>query len=370
MELTLSRSGWPELFAEVGQQLGTPRRIERFGVDLSWPSATGRGSVRYRTLRPGLTLFVLDLELRAPLLLDVQSGPRSIEFGFSLAGRGQYHLRGVPGRIATAAGSGGLAFAPDLAATAAFPADQRLTIAELHLTPEALGHFFIDADSPLPAPLDDLLGEHAPAPITHRLAITPAMQIALRQLLDCLYTGATARLYQEGKALELIALATAGLQQRSACAPVPLRPDDVERLHRARAVLEATLDEPPSLLALARLVGVNDHKLKGGFRQLFGTTVFGYLHERRMARARELLLAREMSIGEVAGSVGYANPSKFAAAFKRAHGVAPSDYHARSYASPGPIPISPSIDQPPHHAPSWSEKTPAWSGAAAETALP
>lgn len=93
------------------------------------------------------------------------------------------------------------------------------------------------------------------------------------------------------------------------------------------------MDDPPSLLALARQVGLNDFKLKRGFRQVFGTTAFGYLHDQRMERARQLLEERRFNVTEVACTVGYANPSHFAAAFKRKFGVNPGAY-SRDYCTP------------------------------------
>lgn len=72
------------------------------------------------------------------------------------------------------------------------------------------------------------------------------------------------------------------------------------------------------------MVGTNELKLKQGFRALFGTTVFGYLRRHRMERARQLLLHREVSVTEAAGLVGYACPSRFAAAFRRQFGTRPS----------------------------------------------
>ena len=371
MELTLAQPTWETLFTDAEQQLGTTGRRDAGGVDLPWPSASGAGSVRYRTLRPGLTMFILDVELYVPLVLDVRNVPTTIEFGFNLAGQGSFHVDGLPGQIITSPGSGGLSFAPGLAATATFPADQRLTVMEIHATPDMVGDLFACGEAP-PAPLAGALGGQPTAPISQPLVITHAMRDALRQLRDCPFGGATARLYQEAKALELIALATSALPQHDDrdLTPTRLRPDDVARLHRARAILDEALDNPPSLMALACLVGVNDHKPKLGFRQLFGTTVFGHLHARRMARARALIVARELSVGEVAASVGYANPSKFAAAFKRAHGVAPSDYHARSFSAPGPVPAAFANSLSPSIAPPWSEKTPAWSGVAADTVLP
>ncbi len=49
------------------------------------------------------------------------------------------------------------------------------------------------------------------------------------------------------------------------------------------------ISNPPSLIELARQVGINECTLKRGFRQIFGNTMFGYLHDYRMEQARQLL---------------------------------------------------------------------------------
>jgi len=80
------------------------------------------------------------------------------------------------------------------------------------------------------------------------------------------------------------------------------------------------------LIDLARSVGMNDCTFKRGFRQVFGTTAFGYLRKHRMIQARQLLLENKMSIAEVARAVGYSHPGYFAAAFRKKFGVSPSHY--------------------------------------------
>ena len=105
-----------------------------------------------------------------------------------------------------------------------------------------------------------------------------------------------------------------------------LNASDVERIHHASKILLSNLGEPPSLLALSRLVGLNDYKLKIGFRQVFGTTVFGYLYQHRMQQAQALLKVGKCSVSDVAGLVGYTNLSAFSTAFKRKFGMSPNTY--------------------------------------------
>lgn len=55
-------------------------------------------------------------------------------------------------------------------------------------------------------------------------------------------------------------------------------------------ILLERMAEPPSLLELSRLIGLNDYKLKTGFKEMYGTTVFGYLREQRLEKAYRLLM--------------------------------------------------------------------------------
>ena len=89
------------------------------------------------------------------------------------------------------------------------------------------------------------------------------------------------------------------------------------------------IEHPPSLMMLAKLSGLNDYKLKRGFRQVFGSTVFGYLRTYRMEQARQLLLERKMTVSEVARSVGYSSLSRFSLAFKQQFGVLPGSFLGR-----------------------------------------
>ena len=86
------------------------------------------------------------------------------------------------------------------------------------------------------------------------------------------------------------------------------------------------LENPPSLLELARQVGINKNKLNQNFRQVFGTSVFDYLRIRRLERSKELLKSKAKNVTEVAFEVGYAQQSNFTRAFKKHFGTNPTDY--------------------------------------------
>jgi AraC-like DNA-binding protein len=82
-------------------------------------------------------------------------------------------------------------------------------------------------------------------------------------------------------------------------------------------------------MELAHQVGLNDRKLKTGFREVFKTTAFSYLHDCRMERAQELL-RQKRAIASVAAAVGYASPTAFNRAFQRKFGMSPKRYQLAS----------------------------------------
>jgi AraC-like DNA-binding protein len=174
----------------------------------------------------------------------------------------------------------------------------------------------------LPLVLEKLLAKQGPHAL-HEQPMVPALARLLDEILHADARGASRQLFVEAKGLELLAVLLDELALASE-ATAPLGARDIERLERARRLLLERMASPPGLPELARSVGLNEFKLKAGFRALFGTSVFAYLRERRMDCARRLLAQRHLSVTEIAAHVGYENPSKFAAAFRRRFGLPPS----------------------------------------------
>ena len=71
-------------------------------------------------------------------------------------------------------------------------------------------------------------------------------------------------------------------------------------------------------------MGLYDRTLQRGFQKLFGTTVFGYLTDKRMERAERWLREGNRTVLQVAIMTGYCNPTHFSVAFKRKFGISPS----------------------------------------------
>jgi len=96
-----------------------------------------------------------------------------------------------------------------------------------------------------------------------------------------------------------------------------------KQLLGVREHLLSDLSQPPTIEQLAREAGLNQFKIKRGFRVLFGTSVYALFQRERMEQAQHLLLRH--SVTETASLLGYSNISHFSNAFRKQFGALPSD---------------------------------------------
>ena len=96
----------------------------------------------------------------------------------------------------------------------------------------------------------------------------------------------------------------------------------------AVAIVQAEYASELSLDDIARRVASSRRQLQRAYSEIGETTFRDHLTTVRMEKAAELLAARGLTIREVAFRVGYRQPAQFAKAFRRHHGVSPSDFRA------------------------------------------
>lgn len=99
--------------------------------------------------------------------------------------------------------------------------------------------------------------------------------------------------------------------------------EDISSIEAAAKYLDQNLSEDHRLNDICRYCYLNEFKLKKGFRERFGTTVFGYLRLKRMERAKAMIDNGADSVIDVANTVGYTNASHFARAFRQVYGINP-----------------------------------------------
>jgi DNA-binding response OmpR family regulator len=110
-------------------------------------------------------------------------------------------------------------------------------------------------------------------------------------------------------------------------APAEPRTDtDEVTLRAAQRLIGDKLAALPSLQAIALQVGVTEKRLSEIFRRRLGATVFAWVREERLRRAREKLADSGMDIQTIASAVGFRSAANFATAFRERYGVTPSRY--------------------------------------------
>lgn len=162
-------------------------------------------------------------------------------------------------------------------------------------------------------PFPERLGQFARLASAHALFCAPT-----RSVVD--------RLKMESAALDLVA----SLLDMRVADPTLTGIGRLPRRHRAAvddaiAILREEFDAPHTIASLASRIGLNQCYLKAAFRTVTGTTIARYLRDIRMNQARSMIENGRHNVQETALFVGYANPSHFSAAFRKVHGMAPSE---------------------------------------------
>lgn len=101
---------------------------------------------------------------------------------------------------------------------------------------------------------------------------------------------------------------------------------NVLKIKKAKDIIISRMSEPPSLQDLANEIGLTLKKLKEGFKQIYGDTVYGFLFDYKMEQARRLLESNQYNVNEVGLKIGYSTSSHFIAAFKKKFATTPKKY--------------------------------------------
>jgi AraC-like DNA-binding protein len=172
-----------------------------------------------------------------------------------------------------------------------------------------------------------LSGENQDKKYYNESDISPSMAIVLSQLFHYNLHPNIKNLYYKGKGYELLSLYFNRSEDPDAeqC-PFLIDEENVMKIKKAKEIVIANMAEPPGLQELADQVGLNLKKLKMGFKQIYGDTVYGFLFDYKMDCARKLLDSGSYNVNEVGLKIGYSTGSHFIAAFKKKFATTPKKY--------------------------------------------
>ena len=333
MQVSFSATDIDDLFTEWHQKTGASLKEDSVETILELSPLFGNGCLRRIKLRPGLEITIEYFEFLEPFIAEVSNhfNREGIEFKSSLSGYTKGTLEGLQDEYYLKPRQSRVSCSHNCGERIECQPHQPIIHVEVIAEISTLNKLIAGQADQISLDLQNILDGRVDHPLSWTKAMSHVVFQAAEQILNCPYQGLTRRLYLESRALELIALQLPLRSSEDELKPSHsiLKADEIDRIHYAKEILLNNLENPPSLIELARQVGLNDYKLKRGFRQVFGTTAFGCLYHHRMEQARKLLEENCSTVMKVAQAVGYTSSTSFSAAFKKKFGVPPKNYKLR-----------------------------------------
>ena len=334
MTIDLAFSDFEELWAQTKIPLKQGSAVE---VLFNTPPSLGSGCHLEIQLDVEFSLAIWDIQGRDDVRVQIESEEQPIEFGVLLSGCISSDVNGNLNRAQTLVSGSGIG----RKTIVGYHQSQPVIGARIQLSPSRLAMLFPGEDGQLESELEFLAKGDDWQSICHPPNTSEIARV-VQQIRSCPYRGTTKRMYLQAKAWELMSLQLAPVlaggdfsqDHRSAQPEIlpKLKAQTIDKLHHAQEIIRSRLDNPPTSTELSQQLGMNDRTLRRGFRSLFGTTVFAYLTSLRLQQAESLIRHTDLTIAEIANSIGYAHLGHFARAFRRKYGINPSDCRKRTSA--------------------------------------
>lgn len=250
--------------------------------------------------------------------------PEMIELHFLLAGKGSMFNYANKKEYSFMPNMHNILFVPEFEGKADYDTQTPYRFFEIHFAKEYFLHLSQDCGPAFQKFAEDILsGKHAQLS-EQNLPINLSMQQCIGEIINCPYHGGLKLLFLQSKCVELLVLQVQAYEQELLRdgQTIILSGHDKDCIHYAREYLIQHADNPPSLFQLAKICGINEFKLKRGFKDIFQNSAFGYLNDYKLQRAKDLLLTG-IPIKDVSEELGYSSVQYFTRVFKNRFGISP-----------------------------------------------
>ena len=342
MTITLHSSSFSDVMHALAEHLSADLRQHHGEATIELPTTVGRGTIRTIRFHSGLSLLRLRVQLEESLMLHVaQTDYHPLRLLLCEAGslthsvdtrHIQYRMQATDCSLSACSG--------DVDQVFHLPSHQMLSFYMVEIDRERYQQRIRQAGGEVHSRIKEVFADtEARFPFLYHSYYSHATALTLAQLdRGQRYEGMMRDTFLEAKVLELLSFTIHQFttDQQEDPERITLREADVDQLLAARQHIETHYVDPPSLQKLAWQVGINEYKLKKGYKQLFHSTVYEHVREERMNHAKQLIAEGKWDIGEVVRMVGYANTSHFSARFKETFGLSPKKFQQLAARHPDP----------------------------------
>jgi len=294
------------------------------------PASKGEIIYNEQTLGKHLSIFQCNYALEEDVTVWGKGEFPLLEMRFNLSDKAIFYKNKVKKELVAPGRSGNISFlsSEENQAEILFQKNVRYSTFDIHLPLWLLNQYEGESKT-LDAFLNSIQRAVSSNLLAENTTISPGIYSAIDDIRKCTFEGLNRRIYLESKVYELIALICAGSDKQQQEHGISHR--DRERILWAASLIQENLNHSFTIFEIARTVGINQTKLKTGFKNVFGHTVFGYLQEIRMTQAKKYILDTKLSIHEIGLLLGYQNTSNFSIAFKKVQGISPNKLRPKSY---------------------------------------
>ena len=272
-------------------------------------------------LRDGLILIHYDE--KSNNRMDIEVNEKVVQYFFCVKGSMNFSFHGGSYNMPLKEGENCFFYNPNEILKPTITAEQESQLLFLFCSLEKIHQLFLDSSNEL----EFLNSENVNQKIYKKDHISTNLTMVLKQILESNDKSKTGDIFRYAKSLEILSLyfAKQAKDDNTSC-PYIQDEDSVQKIKHAKDILIARMKDPPVTSKLATEVGLNEHRLKEGFKSLYGSTLFQYLLDYKMNQGKSMLDTGNYKIKEVAYELGYTNPSHFISAFKSKFEVTPKKY--------------------------------------------
>ena len=311
----------------IYQDICAPMTQQFYGVMkdkvISLPPDVGTGYFRYISPCKHMELYISDVTFHKKTILSERAYRDSYSVSFCISDTLEWGNPEVKSHISLDKGECCIYGNGSYRAENYYEADRRYVGIGLELHP---CRFQSVTDCLLQKKAVSEFGQSASN--VQKFKATRTVESILHQIIRCNYIDSLKSIYLEGKILELAsAFANEVILERDLSSiQNELSVSDDATLIWVCQLIDENYAEPLTISELARKSYMSESKLRAGFKQQFGTTIYQYVLDKRMEKARELLEQQNCMVRDAASMVGYSNMSHFSENFRKKFGFNPSEY--------------------------------------------
>lgn len=279
----------------------------------------------YDELKDGLVLMHHEEESIGKISLDINA--KIVQYFFCLKGKMNFSFHNSSYQIALKESENFFFYNPSQNLTPVITTSENAKVVFVFCTLEKIHELFLEANGDL----EFLRQENQNEKYYKKDDINSEQEVVLNKLTQSDIRGHAKDVFKYAKVLELLSLYFIKQSQRNeeSC-PFLNDKEQVQKIKKAKDILIDRMTNPPVIAELAKEVGLNEFRLKEGFKSMYGSTLFSFLLDHKMNKGRTMLDTGRYKVQDVAYDLGYNNPSHFITAFKNKFGVTPKKYLQKS----------------------------------------